>query len=77
MLAEWAGVDYKDVDYTCVGINHMAFFTKLRAGDTDLYPILAQKIETPEYYNKEKVRNEIFKTFGYYVTESSGHNSEY
>jgi len=77
MLAEWAGVDYKDVTYTCAGINHMAFFTEIKAGDTDLYPILKEKIKDPEYYNKEKVRNEIFKTFGYYVTESSGHNSEY
>lgn len=77
MLAEWAGVDYADVHYTCVGINHMAFFTELKAGDVDLYPILAEKVNTETFYNKEKVRNEIFKTFGYYVTESSGHNSEY
>lgn len=77
MLAQWANADYKDVSYTCVGINHMAFFTEFKTGDTDLYPILRAKIDTPEFYNKEKVRNEIFKTFGYYVTESSGHNSEY
>ena len=77
MLAEWAGVDYSNVTYTCAGINHMAFFTELKEGDKDLYPILREKIATDEYYKKEKVRNEIFKTFGYYVTESSGHNSEY
>lgn len=77
MLAEWAGVAYKDMTYTCVGINHMAFFTELNASGTDLYPILSEKIAEPEFYNKEKVRNELFKTFGYYVTESSGHNSEY
>ena len=77
MLAEWAGVEYESLKYTCVGVNHMAFFTELKSNETDLYPILQEKIETEEYYNKEKVRNEIFKTFGYYVTESSGHNSEY
>jgi alpha-galactosidase len=27
--------------------------------------------------NEEQVRNEMFLHFGYYVTESSGHNSEY
>jgi len=70
-------VNYSDVNYTCVGINHMAFFTEFKSGNVDLYPILQEKIETEEFYNKEKVRNEIFKTFGYYVTESSGHNSEY
>lgn len=77
MLAEWADVDYADMDYTCAGINHMAFFTELKVGDKDIYPILREKIKNPEYYNKERVRNEIFNTFGYYVTESSGHNSEY
>lgn len=77
MLAEWAGVPAGEVKYTCAGINHMAFFTELTHNGEDLYPLLRQRIEDPVYYNKEKVRNEIFKTFGYYVTESSGHNSEY
>jgi len=77
MLAEWAGADYDNVRYTCVGVNHMAFFTELKEGEKDLYPILREKVTEEEIYNKEKVRNEIFKTFGYYVTESSGHNSEY
>lgn len=77
MLAEWAGVDYDGLEYTCVGINHMAFFIKLLHNGKDIYPLLREKIKEDEYYNKEKVRNEIFKTFGYYVTESSGHNSEY
>ncbi len=77
MLAAWVGLPYNDVKYTCVGINHMAFFTEFTHNGEDLYPLLRQRIEDPVYYNKEKVRNEIFKTFGYYVTESSGHNSEY
>lgn len=77
MLAEWAGAAPEAIDYTCVGINHLAFFTELKAGGADLYPVLRRKIEESEYFNKEKVRNEIFRTFGYYVTESSGHNSEY
>ena len=77
MLAEWAGVPYSEVEYTCAGINHMAFFTELKANGKDLYPILREKIEDEEFFKKEKVRNEIFRTFGYYVTESSGHNSEY
>lgn len=75
MLKEWAGVE--SVAYTCVGINHMAFFTQLTSEGRDLYPILREKLQDPAYYNKEKVRNELFSTFGYYVTESSGHNSEY
>ena len=77
MLADWAGVDYEKLDYTCLGINHQAFFTKLEVDGKDVYPILREKIKDPVYYKKEKVRNEVFKTFGYYVTESSGHCSEY
>ncbi len=77
MLAEWAGADPDKISYTCAGINHLAFFTELKEGERDLYPVLKEKINEPEFYNKEKVRNEMFKTFGYYVTESSGHNSEY
>lgn len=43
----------------------------------DLYPKLRKLLENPEYFNKEQVRNEMFLKLGYYVTESSGHNSEY
>ena len=77
MLFDWVGADYSKADYTCVGINHMAVFTKLCEGNKDIYPTLKEKIKEEEFYNKEKVRNEFFKTFGYYVTESSGHFSEY
>jgi len=77
MLAEWAEKDYSTVEYTCVGINHLAFFKEITSNGEDIYPIIREKIELPEFYEKEKVRNEIFKAFGYYVTESSGHNSEY
>ncbi len=34
-------------------------------------------MQNEEYFNKEQVRNEMFLKLGYYVTESSGHNSEY
>ena len=34
-------------------------------------------MENPEYLNKEQVRNNLYKNLDYYVTESSGHNSEY
>ncbi|MBQ6680056.1 MAG: alpha-glucosidase/alpha-galactosidase [Lachnospiraceae bacterium] len=77
MLAEWAGADYDKVKYTCIGVNHQAFITEITEDGKDLYPIIREKIADPEFNKKEKVRNEIFRMFGYYVTESSGHNSEY
>ncbi len=77
MLGEWLGVPYGEINYKCMGVNHQAFYTKLEHKGEDLYPRLRKLLENPEYYNKEQVRNEMFLKLGYYVTESSGHNSEY
>lgn len=77
MLASWLGVPVDEVQYLCAGVNHQAFYLELKHHGKDLYPALRQKIEDPEFYNKEIVRNEMFKHLDYYVTESSGHNSEY
>ena len=43
----------------------------------DAYPLIRRAVEKPEFRKAELVRNEIFRHLGYYVTESSGHNSEY
>lgn len=77
MLADWLHIPADEIDYLCEGVNHQAFYLKLERGGVDLYPALREKIKDPEYYNKEQVRNEMFSHLGYYVTESSGHNSEY
>jgi len=77
MLAGWLGEDMKDVTYTCAGINHQAFYLDFKVRGEDAYPRLREAVEKPEIYKEEIVRNELFKAFGYYVTESSGHNSEY
>jgi alpha-galactosidase len=77
MLAKWIGVPYDEVDYTCAGINHQAWYLTFRRGGEDLYPRLRAAVARPEIYNEEIVRNEMFRHLGYYVTESSGHNSEY
>lgn len=77
MLAEWLGIPVGEIDYLCEGVNHQAFYLKLERNGEDLYPVLLEKIKDPEYYNKEQVRNEMLRHLGYYVTESSGHNSEY
>ena len=78
MLAKWAGVPHEEVDYICAGINHLAWYTSFTHKGRDLYPVLRQKISKDRaIYNAEQVRNEMFLAFDYYVTESSGHNSEY
>jgi alpha-galactosidase len=77
MLAKWIGAPYSEITYTCAGINHQAFYLKFEWNGKDAYPLIRQAVEKPEIYNEEIVRNEMFKALGYYVTESSGHNSEY
>lgn len=78
MLATWAGLKADQVDYVCAGINHMAWYLKFEHKGRDLYPKLRRVVETnSNVYNEEQVRNEMFLALDYYVTESSGHNSEY
>jgi alpha-galactosidase len=78
MLADWIGAPYDEIDYTCAGINHQAWFIDYRWKGQDAYPLIHKAItERREVYNEEQVRNEMYLALGYYVTESSGHNSEY
>lgn len=77
MLAEWLDIPKDEIEYKCMGVNHQAFYTVLKHNGEDLYPRLRELLKDEEYYNKEPVRNEMFLKLGYYVTESSGHNSEY
>ena len=78
MLAGWIGAPVDEITYTCAGINHQAWYLNFRWNGQDAYPLIHKAIaERPEVYNEEIVRNEMFLALGYYVTESSGHNSEY
>jgi alpha-galactosidase len=78
MLARWIGAKPEEIAYTCAGINHQAFYLDFKWKGEDAYPLIRKAVlERPEVYNEEIVRNEMFLALGYYVTESSGHNSEY
>lgn len=78
MLAEWIGAPMNEITYTCAGINHQAWYLKFEWNHKDAYPLIREAVKTrPEIYQQEIVRNEMFLALDYYVTESSGHNSEY
>jgi alpha-galactosidase len=77
LLASWIGVPPGQVTYRCAGINHQAFMLEFRRGDEDLYPRIREATQRPEIYAQEPVRIELMKHFGYFVTESSAHASEY
>ncbi len=76
-LAGYLNVPYDELDCWVAGINHMAWFLRLERDGEDLYPLLRERMEAPEVYAKDRVRFEVLRHFGYYVTESSGHMSEY
>jgi alpha-galactosidase len=78
MLAGWIGAPIEEVTYTCAGINHQAWYLEYAWNGEDAYPLIRKAVtERSEVYNEEQVRNEMFLHLGFYVTESSGHNSEY
>ena len=78
LLASWIGAPYEQITYTCAGINHNAWFLKYEWNGQNAYPLIRKAItENPEVYNQEPVRNEMFLALDYYITESSGHTSEY
>ena len=78
MLANWIGAPFEEVTYLCAGINHQAWYLNFKQNGDDAYPRIREAVETREdIYKSELVRNEMFLHLDYYVTESSGHNSEY
>jgi alpha-galactosidase len=107
LLAGYADVPYDEMEWECAGINHLAWFTKLRRGGKDLYAtVLYEKFrreveegiseadaglasyQTDAKWNWNKpadhkykmsdlVRKDMCLQFGAFITESSGHLSEY
>lgn len=77
LIAGYCEVPKHEITFECGGINHMDWFLRLEHKGRDLYPLLRERFERPEYYKNEKVRGEVFRQFGYFMTESTGHLSEY
>ena len=77
LIAGYTDCEKSEIDYLCAGINHMDWFLKLEKDGRDLYPLLKANFEKPEYYINDKVRGEVLRHSGYFMTESTGHLSEY
>ena len=81
-LAQDIGVPIEEINYRCAGINHMAFYLNFERNGEDLYPRIREVAERGAFGRRyrglaDKVRYEVFKRTGYFVTESSEHFSEY
>lgn len=76
-LAEYLDLPQHELDWRAAGINHLAWFVKLERNGQDLYPLLRQRAQIPAIYEQDPVRFEMMFHLGAFVTESSGHTSEY
>jgi len=76
-IAMTLNIPADEIKYLCAGINHMAFYLKLEQNGVDLYPQLMNIIEEEQIPDYNRVRFEVLKRMGYFVTESSEHFSEY
>lgn len=84
LLARRAGVPFAELRWECAGINHLAWFTTLEHRGRDLYPLLKKRgagdlAGTPADPEDagDLVRKDMMLQFGAFITESSGHLSEY
>lgn len=81
-LGEETGIDVETIRYFCAGINHLAFYLQLEhqlpdGTWADMYPQVQKVIDENRVPEWNQVRYDLFKYFGYFVTESSEHLAEY
>lgn len=81
-LAQDLGEDFKSIQYQCAGINHMSFYLTFEKRHEDgriedLYPRLKELAAQGNEPAENKVRYEMLKRTGFFVTESSEHFAEY
>jgi alpha-galactosidase len=78
-LATDIGVPIQEIDYEAAGINHMAFYLRFarRTDGEDLYPRIHRVVDEGRVPDGNRVRYEMLKRLGYFVTESSEHFAEY
>jgi alpha-galactosidase len=84
ILAARAGIPWRELTWECAGINHLAWFTRLEHDGLDLYPALIARAHqdlagepVEEWDAGDLVRKDMMVHFGAFITESSGHLSEY
>ena len=76
-LARDINIPIEEINYIAAGINHMAFYLKFERDGQDLYPEIHKVIAEERIPDWNRVRYEMFKRLGYFVTESSEHFAEY
>jgi alpha-galactosidase len=80
--AEWlikgVGMEWNPATrWKIAGINHQGWLLELELDGEDLYPEVKRRSKEGHVPDTDRVRHEIMHRFGYYLTESSEHSSEY
>ncbi len=76
-VAEYVGVDPREVTFLGAGVNHMSWVLRLEKDGESLYPLLDAAIAADPEGLGRHVRVEIYRRFGFFPTESSEHFAEY
>jgi alpha-galactosidase len=76
-IAGYIGVPRDELVYEAAGINHQCWFLSLKHQGEDVYPRLRACLDDAETFAKDTVRFEMMRHFGYFVSESTRHCSEY
>lgn len=76
-LAKDLGIPVEEINYVAAGINHYAFYLTFERDGVSLYPELQKVLAEGRQPEHNRVRYEMLKRTGYFVTESSEHFSEY
>ena len=77
MLAKWINAPMNEIDFLSAGINHQSWLLEYKRKGGNAYPLIRKAVKKKKIYEEETVRCEMLKYLDYFVTESSGHNSEY
>jgi alpha-galactosidase len=90
LLTKYLGVPIDKVSYLCAGINHMAWYLSYKVDGVDAYPrlkaiardkrLIERLAEDNEYGGiklHDDIRFSMLEHFGYFITESPFHLSEY
>ena len=76
-LARDINIPIDEINYFCAGINHMAFYLRFERNGENLYPRIQQVLSENRIPDWNRVRYDMLRRLGYFVTESSEHFSEY
>jgi len=80
-LLKYAGIKARNLQYKVAGVNHQSWVLEVSDRGRDLYPRIKRALRRAEQNGtlpeRDLVRLELLKRFGYFVTESSFHSAEY